>query len=927
MLKSEREKSPPSNAYSDAPWLQDSLLIGSVRLLFWLFFHPSAWRNHLAHVDSSLRPDFNLAELKRWQWSTPALLRLLLRINLAWPLLLAGLIGLIMRLLRLGADVIFLGIILGVMAGIITAVLASIAGSVAIGVPVGIGVGLVVGVLGSLTLTTAGSLTMRAITLPDEIILPAIIGLAAGLGGGLAYGVAVGVTAVMRESEPVHSLTRQISGILIGILIGVGGGLMAGLMRGSVVLALIIGLPFGAAIGWRTDRWQTGIVAGLLLGLLGAFFGITAVSTSSVQAVSSNFFILGRMVALLGLITALFAVPYVLAERMAGSGAGVLAGALGGGGGFFLFLTNGQGAVEVIWFSLAGILFGLTLAWWRPVLLYPFLFIWNILLLQIDERRLSKKKRPSLFRYHSAFWDEFQQLPLLNLDTHLLLVMSHCPEEGRAALTYLILTRQRWAAQAAQIELDAQRLEKCVVIDAIGTVHHQLAAGELAGSASALLRSFSRISQDVAAAQEQESAYNQRLALTAVADRLDGLLRELIRTEEPYAIRFRPIAAAWRQIVSAQSAALAEEAELRQEIDSPYIIGVPLTEQQEIFTGRVAISARIEQLLLDRRQPPLLLYGQRRVGKTSLLNNLGRLLPSTIVPMFVDLQGPASRAKDEAGFLYNIARSMIHSARRQRNVQLPPLMRDTLLQDPFTLFEEWLDEVEAVLAHQMGLLMFDEFEALEQMLAKGRFDESVVLGMFRHLIQHRSRFKVLLAGSHTLDEFQRWASYLINVQVVHIGYLSEQETKQLVTAPVPDFALRYQPEAEQRVWSLTQGHPFLVQLLCAEIVALKNEQPPAQRRLATLMDVETAVSHALQHGSFFFADIEKNQVDMVALELLRLIAAAGENGGGRQTLVDYVPSLMALEQALTDLQNRELIMPINDGYRFQVELIRRWFVK
>ena len=46
------------------------------------------------------------------------------------------------------------------------------------------------------------------------------------------------------------------------------------------------------------------------------------------------------------------------------------------------------------------------------------------------------------------------------------------------------------------------------------------------------------------------------------------------------------------------------------------------------------------------------------LGKTSLLNNLGRLLPSTIVPLFIDLQGPASRASDHAGLLYNLARAM-----------------------------------------------------------------------------------------------------------------------------------------------------------------------------------------------------------------------------------------------------------------------------
>jgi hypothetical protein len=62
------------------------------------------------------------------------------------------------------------------------------------------------------------------------------------------------------------------------------------------------------------------------------------------------------------------------------------------------------------------------------------------------------------------------------------------------------------------------------------------------------------------------------------------------------------------------------------------------TDQEEILIGRSDIVARIEQLLLDRRRPSLLLYGQRRVGRTSLLRNLGRLLPRTIVPLFVDGQ-------------------------------------------------------------------------------------------------------------------------------------------------------------------------------------------------------------------------------------------------------------------------------------------------
>jgi GAF domain-containing protein len=369
---------------------------------------------------------------------------------------------------------------------------------------------------------------------------------------------------------------------------------------------------------------------------------------------------------------------------------------------------------------------------------------------------------------------------------------------------------------------------------------------------------------------------------------------------------------------------LTETLEQRQEIDSPYIIGVPLTEQQEIFVGRADISARIEQLLLDRRRPPLLLYGQRRMGKTSLLNNLGRLLPSTIVPLFVDLQGPAAQSSDHVGLLYNLGRGMAESAQRHRSLALPPLSRDWLTADPFTRFDEWLDEVEAALGQSAALLTLDEFEALDGAFSSGRFEEERVLGMLRNLIQHRPRFKVLLAGSHTLDEFQRWASYLINVQVVRIDYLKEAEARQLVERPVEDFALRYEPDASQRVLDLTRGHPFLVQLLCAEIVALKNEQEPSVRRLACLNDVEAAVPEALSSGSLFFADIQRNQIDTGGRALLRFLAAQEEGATvDRETLALQVGS--DIRTTLDLLIRRELIEAVDGGYRFQVELIRRWF--
>ncbi|MCA9980443.1 MAG: hypothetical protein KDD89_06415, partial [Anaerolineales bacterium] len=648
-------------------------------------------------------------------------------------------------------------------------------------------------------------------------------------------------------------------------------------------------------------------------------------------------------------------VAYILGEKIAGTNAGAIAGLLGGTVSVVALLiifdptqnncvypplcaTRPSYELFMLTFVLTLTTALLAFTWnkWRTWLVYPFLLGWQFLLQRLDMRRWRQEtQRGSLLRYHAAFWAEFQHWRLYGLDEYVVWVSEHYPAEGEAARAYLNTSPQRWAAVAAQIELDARYLEHLSnTVEGIGRAHRELSdTAELQGPASNLLRAFRRHSQDIEAALNQATPYHRRLALRGVEDRLDNLVRELTRSDEPYAARFYSIALRWHTAVGEHRQLLAATSHVQQEIDNPYIFGVPLNEAQEIFVGRRDISTRIEQLVLDPRRPPLLLYGQRRMGKTSLLRSLGRLLPSPILPLFVDGEGLAV-ASSYADFLLNMAWQMRQSASLQ-GLTLPEPDSALLETSPFTAFVQWLDAVENSLKatdYQMVLLTLDEFEAVDTVLDRGRFEAEDVMRMLRHLIQHRPFFKLLLAGSHTLREFQQWASYLINVQTIKVDYLAMDEAKQLITQPTKGFALAYEPAAVARVLGLTRGHPHLVQLLCYVIVSLKNEQALEKRWLVGVADVDTAVEEALEIGSFFFADIEQNQADEMGLAILRHIAQQGEYGtvdllslqaqfGG----ADGLALEPALAQALDHLLQRDLLEVTEDAYRFQVEMIRRWF--
>lgn len=58
--------------YTDAPKPHRNLILGSLQLVFWLYFHPTAWRHHLYQTDPGLDPNFALTDLTPTNGETAA---------------------------------------------------------------------------------------------------------------------------------------------------------------------------------------------------------------------------------------------------------------------------------------------------------------------------------------------------------------------------------------------------------------------------------------------------------------------------------------------------------------------------------------------------------------------------------------------------------------------------------------------------------------------------------------------------------------------------------------------------------------------------------------------------------------------------------------------------------------------------------------
>ena len=103
----------------------------------------------------------------------------------------------------------------------------------------------------------------------------------------------------------------------------------------------------------------------------------------------------------------------------------------------------------------------------------------------------------------------------------------------------------------------------------------------------------------------------------------------------------------------------------------PYVTGMPL-KTDHLFVGRQDVFEYIQEHLFGTYQNNVIvLHGQRRTGKTSILYRLKKVMADTHLCVLVDMQGKAARGTLD--FLYSLADDIVYALEDQGlTLELPP---------------------------------------------------------------------------------------------------------------------------------------------------------------------------------------------------------------------------------------------------------------
>lgn len=390
---------------------------------------------------------------------------------------------------------------------------------------------------------------------------------------------------------------------------------------------------------------------------------------------------------------------------------------------------------------------------------------------------------------------------------------------------------------------------------------------------------------------------------------------------EPLATEFHNAAVQWARRAKQQLDDVSDIMSRRPTLQV-FRAGDPIDRTQEAFVPRMSVIEALEQqLMLANGCPGLLLYGRRRMGKSTLLRNLEGFIDSSVRVASMSMQDPRAFSS-----LALCAQHLAEGALRAAGME-EPIVADGVktLDALFRLLERVNDRLRD--ENIRLLLACDEYEQIDTKISEGVFS-SDLLSLVRESVQRHRRLIWLFAGSHRIDELTHaeWPSYFVSLRTQEIGPFTEAETRLLLSEPLKHSPLyrqcadatRFDPcfwgeGGIPRIHTEAGGWPHLVQLLAETAVDLAND-----RGVDHLDDTD-------------FEEICRRAVvagDTVLRQLVQRECAVPNEW---EYLLHFrkceAQAPPADEGVFSSLRRRLLVVVDKGMWRLRVPLMRRWLIE
>jgi hypothetical protein len=374
--------------------------------------------------------------------------------------------------------------------------------------------------------------------------------------------------------------------------------------------------------------------------------------------------------------------------------------------------------------------------------------------------------------------------------------------------------------------------------------------------------------------------------------------------------------------------------------EQPYSLE-PVTEEDK-FVGRAEILNKLESLVTAKDGVgSAFIYGQRRVGKTSIVKILKKRLEKNY-PNFIAiyLDGGEYIHPDPKVTIENLGKTII---RKFKDIdKFAGIDSSTIkFEGALSPLSEFLDSVNKIAPEVKILFILDEFDELPiELYKRGPLGDAFFLTI--RSISGKPSFGFILVGGEKMEYIISCQGDTLNkFQPIRVDYFDKEDHwtdfQNLVRKPVQNW-LEITDEALSTLFEQTAGNPYFTKLICKELFNVMVER---KESYVTSKDIEDTVkialrnvaSNAFQHfweDGIIYSGPKAEEKSVMRRKMLLAVAESIREGLANEDKIKdkcLKWGLLDYEDEIREFERRKIIIVNESIYGFKVKFFERWLVE
>ena len=372
--------------------------------------------------------------------------------------------------------------------------------------------------------------------------------------------------------------------------------------------------------------------------------------------------------------------------------------------------------------------------------------------------------------------------------------------------------------------------------------------------------------------------------------------------------------------------------------------GEELDADSDMFYGRESIITTILDAIVANRKNQIAIYGQKRSGKSSLLNKImGRLESDVDDSVFCgkfSLQGlPDKEPNPIKWILENVAIALVRGIRKKG---IKSITKSTISdyftheQDSFNALRDFIEFINTIdeFKNSHFVVFIDEFTYLYQLIKEEKVGKDFMRRWIALVETPGINLQAIVAAQDTLPHFmnESYASnYFNKFSKEPLTYLTKEESLMLIKDPIKD--VLFLNHSDELIYEYTSGSAFFTQIFCTRLVDylnLKTTHIVGEEDIENVANLLCTGTSRLEPSTFECLTKEADGSDFNEEDnkkVLRCIAESTRAGGHvKMNDMNIAYPCERLSDLLDNLYTRRVVSKHDDGYSINVKLFVKWIL-